>query len=1208
VSEDQTEFLKQFKFDHISPNDVESLKHFLLQHRDSFAMNAQEMGCTNVIEHRVDLDSDAPTVQRPRPLPPGCFEELKEHLDDLQNAGIIRESHSPFCHQMVFVRKSDGSLRLCQDFRPTNKRQKQHGLEDKYSYSIPRINQLIDCLKGAKIFASLDLFAGYHQIPMYPPHIERTAFSAGPLGFWEYSRMPFGLSGAPSTFQRCMDKVLSGLTMKICCVYLDDIIVFAEDQQQLYQRLETIFDRLNQANLKLKPKKCEFLCQSIRFLGHIVSSEGVQCQPEHIETVSSWPRPSTIKEIQSFLGFANFYRKYIPGFATVARPITDLLKGQTRKCSKHKSKCKCFLKVRVSTDAIQWNEECDRAFKMLKKLLTQAPVLAYPDFDKQFVLHTDASKNGLGAVLYQYDAEEKLRVIAYASRSLSPSERNYSTHKLELLALKWAITDKLAYYLYVSRFPVKVFTDHNPLVYLTTTAKLDALGHRWLAELLNYRFDIFYKPGSANIDADALSRKPHPEKEMDLSTECVTQEIFQTLCDAAMEPETQIAAAHMLIHPDVTETFSSGVEVVDKVDWASEQDCDEDIARLKHLLKTGKHPCTIDRNQETIGVMRYLSHWKSFEIVEGILYKYSNINQDICRRLVIPEHLRIETIRRTHEELGHLGREKTLAVSQERFFWIGLAKAVSEHVRCCLRCLASKSTNIHQKAPLHPIYTSRALEMITIDFLSLEESKGGYANILVITDHFTKYAIAIPTRNQEAKTVAKVLKEHFIVHYGMPERIHSDQGRCFEGKVLHHLCALMGIRKSHSTPYHPQSQGVTERFNATLLSMLRSLQVEQKANWKDYVFAMCHAYNSTRHETTGHTPFYLMFGRKPRLAIDAFLGLPAEEPVEIIQDIHQALLDAYEVATKVTRESSRRYKKYYDRKVKGRDLEIGDLVLVRNVALVGKSKLVDKWNSDIFTVVSQPNPTIPVFRIRSEKSSKEKLLHRNLLLPLQLPRWDKPVPRRRTRVVRERKEERVTQEESEVDPEENLDDVIMSIEPRRSPRLQTPVPEPLSSSTPGVPSREDEPDTIEISEVSERERMMTNESVNVPSVTEGDLVEPVEAEGVAPISLPSAVPGYEEIQYPLEEVLEASPGTEGVLSPGGTAGEQERLETQSNTPPLRRSERIRRPPDWYQASAIVIPDWRERVSFLLELTKVFPSETGSICAALLTLVVRAAEV
>ncbi len=1006
-SNEYSDFLNQFDFSDQPVGEVDKIKQFLVSHRNTFAMNFAEMGCTNVVQHTIDFNVDKIIVDKPRPIPPGCYDELRQHLDELLDAGIIEPSHSPYCHNMVFVRKKDGSLRLVQDFRSTN----LNCSLDKYSVCIPHIDTLLESLGGAKYFATLDLFAGYHQIAMHPAHVERTAFTAGSLGFYHYIRMPMGLSGAPSTFQRCMDTVLKGLTMKICCVYLDDVVVFAETREQLYGRLETVFDRLDQANLKLKPKKCKLFQTSIEFLGHTVSEQGIECNKNHVEAVLSWPRPVNIKTLQSLLGFLNFYRKFIPGFSTIAAPLTKLLKGHCHKKSKHKSKRN---HVHSIPEPWNWGEPQDLAFETLKKLITTAPILKFPEWEKQFFLHTDASAKGLGAVIYQKDNLGKLRPVAYGSKSLSMSERKYSAHKLEFLALKWAVTVKFKYYLYGRKF--QIYTDHNPLVYLTKTAKLDALGHRWLADLSSYQFDIFYKPGRLNQDADGLSRRSHPEEEMDECRNTIKTEVFEELCRLLITGEFAGVAESLGVLPEAMNVHALYThEGKTSIDWVIEQSKDPDISRVIEVLNEGKRPSEKERRAETPGVMRLLSHWEAFTIIKGVLYKRSQYNDHMVLRLVVPHQQQDKVLSMVHDELGHLGRDKTLSVSQERFFWIGLTKSVDNKVRHCPRCICSKSPYIPDRAPLHSIVTSRPLELVCMDFLGLEQSKGGQKYVLVVTDHYTKYALAYSTKNQEAKTVAKILADDFILHYGIPERLHSDMGGSFEGKVIHHLCELLGIAKSKTTPYHPMGNGETERFNRSLISMLKTLETDEKIRWKDHLSSLVHAYNCTRHDSTGYSPFFLMFGRQPRLPVDIFLGLPGADNVgQEVRSVQESLELAYKTASQATRQAANRQKKHYDKKTKGTKIQVGDIVLIRNVGLVGKCKLADRWQREKYVVIEHPNSEIPVYKVQLETGGKVKVLHRNMLLPLQLPS-SFPSSRKiikRPKVLRKDDNKQVVREES----------------------------------------------------------------------------------------------------------------------------------------------------------------------------------------------------
>ena len=383
-------------------------------------------------------------------------------------AGALRPSESPYSSNVVIVRKKDGSIRFCVDFRKLNNK------TIKDAYALPRVEDTLHLLAGARYFTKLDLRSGYWQVEIAELDKHKTAFQMGTLGFFEFHRMPFGLCNAPSTLQRLMERCMGEMNLRDCLIYLDDIIIFSSTFEEHLERLEAVFSRLQLHNLKLKASKCDFLRSRVAYLGHIVSEEGIQTDPEKTAAIENWPVPKSIKDVRSFLGFTGYYRRFIKDYASIARPLNDLLVGHGTSAKAKKSK--------ATKSAFIWTDRQQQAFITLKAKLCNPPVLAYADYHLPFKLHTDASTTRLGAVLYQHQNGQD-RVVSYASRSLKPSERNYPAHKLEFLALKWAITEKYHDYLYGASF--EVLMDNNPLTYIFTTAKLDATGHRWLAALSN---------------------------------------------------------------------------------------------------------------------------------------------------------------------------------------------------------------------------------------------------------------------------------------------------------------------------------------------------------------------------------------------------------------------------------------------------------------------------------------------------------------------------------------------------------------------------------------------------------------------------------------------------------------------------------------------------------------------------------------------------
>ena len=369
---DESCILDQLDLGEISTWSVEqqqAARKLLCDYSETFSKNDLDLGKCNILKHKTQLTDQQPFK-----------EEVKQHLQEMVEVGAIRRSFSPWTSTVVIVRKKDGELRLCIDLRKLNNRTMKDG------YALPRIDDTLDCLHGSKWFSTLDLKSGYWQVELEEEAKPLTAFTMGPLGFWECERMPFGLTNAPATFQRLMESCLGELHLSWCTIYLDDIIVFSQTPEEHLVRLQAVFDELKVAGLKLKPSKCELFKKQINYLGHVVGHKGVATVPGKITSVTGWPRPTTVTEVRSFLGFLSYYRRFIPNFSKVAKPLNILL--QNLEGSSHQKK-----KFKV-----HWGPEQQEAFETLKRLCTEAPILPYVDFKAPFIHHTDASSDGLGAV------------------------------------------------------------------------------------------------------------------------------------------------------------------------------------------------------------------------------------------------------------------------------------------------------------------------------------------------------------------------------------------------------------------------------------------------------------------------------------------------------------------------------------------------------------------------------------------------------------------------------------------------------------------------------------------------------------------------------------------------------------------------------------------------------------------------------------------
>ena len=428
-----------------------------------------------------------------------------------------------------------------------------------------------------------------------------------------------------------------------CIIYLDDIIIFSKNPDDHITRLEGVFEKLAKAGLKLKPSKCEFFKSSLKYLGHIVSEDGIATDPHKIEAIRNWPTPRTVTDVRSFTSFTNYYRKFIKGYAKIARPLHELTSGENGKRKNH---------------WVEWTNRCKESFDTLKAICSECPVLAYADYTKPFVLHTDASTTGLGAVLYQKQEDGKERVIAYASRTLNKLERNYDAHKLEFLALKWAIMDRFHEYLYGATFDV--FTNNNPLTYILSTAKLDAMGHRWVASLGPYNFTLHYKPGKLNNDADALSQIDW--NTLDPTEVKATMDLAQV--DRTLILDAEVHGGQAADAPFIMKAL--GI-VDDTRKWIRRQNEDPEIRKIIGLIQSEGWGSYQYSKQEPDSMKCYVKVRNELEMENGLLYHRVRLKDrdEDSYQFVVPVKYRTLALELLHDKFGHLGIDRTTALCIE---------------------------------------------------------------------------------------------------------------------------------------------------------------------------------------------------------------------------------------------------------------------------------------------------------------------------------------------------------------------------------------------------------------------------------------------------------------------------------------------------------------------------------------------------------------
>jgi hypothetical protein len=704
---------------HLSDGEFQELEELLAEYEDIFAVDSEDHRRTNKVYHRIYTGDARPIRQPPRRLPIAKQAEVREMLDDMQRRGVIEELDSPWSSPVVLVRKMNGELRFCVDYRKLN------DVTKKDCFPLPRIDDTLDTLAGAKWFFTLDLRSGYWQVDLHPDDKEKTAFSTG-QGLWQFTVMPFGLCNALATFERLMETVLRGLTYDSCHVYLDDVIVIGRTFQEHLFNLRKVFQLFREARLKLNPEKCQLLQKEVRYLGHIVSPEGITTDPEKLKAVREWPTPRNKHEIRSFLGLCTYYRRFISGFANITKPLTKLMEQK---------------------QSFQWTSEAEAAFQTLKGALCSAPVLAYPQPGERFIVDTDASNFGIGGVLSQIqDGQE--RVIAYYSKTLNMAERNYCVTRRELLAIVRTL-EHFHKYLYRQEFHLR--TDHSALTWLLSFKNLEGQTARWIKRLQEYSFTSEHSQCKKHNNADALSRRPCQE-------DC-------TYCHK-VEAQTDVKQIRAIA------AIATGGW--DSATLRTEQLNDPDIGPILQDVETGRRPEWKDITDRSPTYKSYWAQWKSLAVRNGILeHNWESANgRSKIAQIILPWSRVKDVLTELHDGSsgGHLGVNKTLNKVRQRFYWLQARGDIERWCRRCDICAASHGPRTKKnRGQMHQYNVGASFERIAIDVAGpFLRSDQGNRCLLIAMDYFTKWPEAYAIQNQEASMVAEALVTNFFCRFGIP--------------------------------------------------------------------------------------------------------------------------------------------------------------------------------------------------------------------------------------------------------------------------------------------------------------------------------------------------------------------------------------------------------------------------------------------------------
>lgn len=828
-----------------------------------------KLGQTSLVEHSVDTGEAKPVCLPPYRASPGKRKIIEEQIEEMLKNDIIEPASGPWASPVVIVEVPSKEPPFCVDFRKVNK------ATVKDSYPLPRVDESLDFLARGKYISTLDLARGYWQVSMAPASRPKTAFISH-KGLYQFKVMPFGLSNAPATFQRLMNTVLAGLIYNCCVVYLDDIVVASPTFEQHLKDLGNVLSRLSEAGLSLKLEKCHFCKPSLRYLGYVVTPEGLSPDESKVSAIRDFPPPSTVKQVKQFLGMTGYYRRFVSGYSKIAEPLISLTREGT---------------------PFFWSEECQNALELLKSKMCAAPILVLPNFEKQFAIHTDACDVGLGAALVQCDGEGQERAVAFASRTLHTSERAYSTSEKECLGVIWALEHFRPYF---EGSHVKVVTDHNSLRWLMSRPSPTGRLARWCLRLQDFDFDIVHKPGVSNSVPDALSRNPTSSDEpVDL-----------------LPPYATVGSLNVRRQPLLI--------LDDKEQLRSLQDGDEIIRALREKLES--ESC-VDSSEFCLhNDMVYFRDQRS----SCRLHPYKDL------RYYVPCPLRNTLLQYFHDHptAGHLGIAKTLSRLQKRVYWPGMRGEVKKYVLSCEKCQLTKPTNRKPAGYMQPVVASYPWEFAGVDFVGpLPRSTRGNEYILVFVDYFTKWVEICPVREATADVAARKFVSEVFARHGAPKYLVSDRGVQFVSVFFETVVASLGSVHRLTTAYHPQSNQ-TERVNRTIKTAIRAYVGTKHREWDLFLPHISFALRTAPHQSTGDTPAFLLYGRDLNTPLDLWLQADEECAPESMDsyksELTSMLQDAYDHVRQTMAASHDTQKKYYDKRRRHTVFKVGDLVRLKS--------------------------------------------------------------------------------------------------------------------------------------------------------------------------------------------------------------------------------------------------------------------------------------
>ena len=786
------------KLAHLDEAHSEKIKGLFLEYTDVIANSFDDVRPSKVmIRHKFELTTDEPIFQQVRRMPPAYNEIVRKEVDRMLAAGIITPVESSWTSPIVIVTKKDGNPRFCVDFRKLNAVMKRD------RWPMPRVDEIFDEIKGSTVFTTIDLFQGYWQIKMDESCKEKTTFVCR-YGTYQFEVMPFGLMNAGATFQRMMDQMLVNVSNVKC--YIDDVVIHSATKEEHVGHLEKVLKLLRDKGLRLRLKKCHFMQPRVELLGHYVDKDGVHTDDVKVERIKNALPPRTRKELRSFLGLASYYRRFIRGFARIALPLTE--------------------KTSNNVD-FTWTEEMQKSFGTLKEALCTAPVLVYPDYDKPFIVSTDASSRAVGAVLSQLDDEKREHPIHYASRTLNDAEKNYSAYEREALGIIFALK-KFRHYLLCQKFTL--YTDHQALKYVINMRDPHGRIARWMSLFSEFDFEIVYRSGEKNSNADFLSRPVEESIAMIMST-----------------------------------------------------DLEEDLQAVVRYLTKGKVDGTSPSVRRAVKVRA-----KNYLMYEEELFRRTARGL----RYVPSVEDRHSIMTALHDDIGHWGFAATYQMISDRFWWPKMRPDISHFVKSCDAC--QRTNPPEQSSPFGKIPVSGLFHTWSIDFAGpLPRTQSDNRYLLIAVEHLSGWPVAraLPESHFNSLGVMTFVDEEIVAPFGSPKCMVSDNDMKFNSHLVRGYAKSVGIQWRFVSAYNPRGNAKAERMVGTLKKSVRKMMVSSEVEWDAWINRILGGYRK-RPGADGKSPFEILFGVKPRFTHEPPVDEPVAWGVGMVRDVEVASVKA----------------------------------------------------------------------------------------------------------------------------------------------------------------------------------------------------------------------------------------------------------------------------------------------------------------------------